>query len=61
MNNFLYLSFLLDGSSILPVLALDPRPTDLILDMCSAPGAKLNIIIQALGTTGIYVFKVARI
>ena len=51
MENFLFFSFLLDGSSILPVLALDPRPSDFILDMCSAPGAKLNVMIQALGTT----------
>ena len=27
-------------SSILPVIALDPKPTDTILDMCAAPGGK---------------------
>ena len=55
MDNFFYLSFLLDGSSILPVLALDPRPSDSILDMCSAPGAKLSLMIQARGTSGMII------
>ena len=52
VENSLHLSFLLDGSSILPVLALDPRPSDHILDLCAAPGGKLNVIIQALGNSG---------
>uniref|UniRef100_H2YUK7 5-cytosine rRNA methyltransferase NSUN4 n=1 Tax=Ciona savignyi TaxID=51511 RepID=H2YUK7_CIOSA len=45
-------SFLLDAGSVLPILSLDPQPGDHILDMCSAPGGKLNIIMQAIGDSG---------
>ncbi|XP_066586135.1 5-methylcytosine rRNA methyltransferase NSUN4 isoform X2 [Prorops nasuta] len=38
--------FLFDGGSILPVLALDVRPGDLVLDMCAAPGGKTLAILQ---------------
>ena len=50
--NSLPLSFFLDASSVLPVLALNPQPSDHILDLCAAPGGKLNIMIQAVGNTG---------
>uniref|UniRef100_H2XS72 5-cytosine rRNA methyltransferase NSUN4 n=1 Tax=Ciona intestinalis TaxID=7719 RepID=H2XS72_CIOIN len=45
-------SFLLDAGSLLPVLSLDPQPGDSILDMCSAPGGKLNVMMQAIGDSG---------
>ncbi|XP_033739904.1 5-methylcytosine rRNA methyltransferase NSUN4-like [Pecten maximus] len=32
--------FLMDGASILPVIALDLQPSDNVLDLCSAPGGK---------------------
>ncbi|XP_069140392.1 5-methylcytosine rRNA methyltransferase NSUN4-like [Argopecten irradians] len=32
--------FLMDGASILPVIALDLQPSDKVLDLCSAPGGK---------------------
>lgn len=38
--------FLLDGSSVLPVLALDPKPRDHVLDICAAPGGKWMCILQ---------------
>ncbi|XP_039251901.2 5-cytosine rRNA methyltransferase NSUN4-like [Styela clava] len=38
--------FLLDGSSILPILALDPQSNEHILDACAAPGGKLMCIMQ---------------
>ena len=36
----------LDAASLLPVHALDPRPGELILDMCAAPGGKAIAIAQ---------------
>ncbi|XP_014482859.1 PREDICTED: 5-methylcytosine rRNA methyltransferase NSUN4 [Dinoponera quadriceps] len=38
--------YLLDGASILPVLALDLQPGDAVLDMCAAPGGKALTILQ---------------
>lgn len=40
--------FLLDGSSVLPILALDPKPHEHVLDVCAAPGGKAMCILQAL-------------
>lgn len=40
--------YLLDGGSLLPVLALDVRKGQTILDMCSAPGGKSLIALQTL-------------
>ena len=40
--------YLFDGASILPVLALDIQPGDVVLDMCAAPGGKALAIIQTL-------------
>ncbi|XP_044737838.1 5-methylcytosine rRNA methyltransferase NSUN4 [Chrysoperla carnea] len=42
--------YLLDGGSILPVLALDLQPKDHVLDMCAAPGGKSLMIMQSLLT-----------
>lgn len=39
---------MLDGASILPVLALDLQPGDTVLDMCAAPGGKTLTILQTL-------------
>ncbi|XP_012535775.1 5-methylcytosine rRNA methyltransferase NSUN4 [Monomorium pharaonis] len=40
--------YLLDGASVLPVLALDVQPGDAVLDMCAAPGGKTLSILQTL-------------
>lgn len=40
--------YLMDGGSILPVLALDIRPGNNILDLCAAPGGKTLLAIQTL-------------
>ncbi|XP_063972859.1 5-methylcytosine rRNA methyltransferase NSUN4 [Diachasmimorpha longicaudata] len=40
--------YLMDGGSILPVLALDLHPGDVMLDMCAAPGGKSLIALQTL-------------
>jgi 16S rRNA C967 or C1407 C5-methylase (RsmB/RsmF family) len=47
----LYDYFLLDGASIVPVLALEPQSGERILDMCAAPGGKsLAIAFWVFGT-----------
>ncbi|XP_014252746.1 5-methylcytosine rRNA methyltransferase NSUN4 [Cimex lectularius] len=40
--------YLLDGGSLLPVLALGLRPGDCVLDMCSSPGGKSFLCLQTL-------------
>ncbi|XP_063917405.1 5-methylcytosine rRNA methyltransferase NSUN4 isoform X1 [Zophobas morio] len=40
--------YLMDGGSILPVLALDIKPGNKILDLCAAPGGKTLLAIQTL-------------
>ena len=38
----------MDCASILPVIALDLRPNDRVLDMCAAPGGKALALAQCL-------------
>ncbi|XP_060076246.1 5-methylcytosine rRNA methyltransferase NSUN4-like [Ylistrum balloti] len=40
--------FLMDGASILPVIALDLQPSDNVLDLCSAPGGKALAMKQTM-------------
>ncbi|XP_073976857.1 5-methylcytosine rRNA methyltransferase l(2)10685 isoform X2 [Rhodnius prolixus] len=40
--------YLLNGGSLLPVLALDLKPGDDVLDLCAAPGGKGLLCIQTL-------------
>lgn len=40
--------YLMDGGSILPILALDLRPGCSMLDMCAAPGGKSLLALQTL-------------
>ncbi|XP_076653557.1 5-methylcytosine rRNA methyltransferase l(2)10685 [Halictus rubicundus] len=40
--------YLFDGGSLLPVLALDIKMGDVVLDMCAAPGGKAITILQTL-------------
>lgn len=39
-------------SSMLPVIALDPRPDERILDMCAAPGSKMTQIAARMRGSG---------
>lgn len=43
-----YNYYLMDGGSILPVLALNVRPGNRILDMCASPGGKSLLALQTL-------------
>ena len=51
-NNGYFDYYLLDASSILPVLALDLHPHSTVLDMCAAPGGKSVLISQFLSNQG---------
>jgi NOL1/NOP2/sun family putative RNA methylase len=39
-------------SSVLAVLALDPKPVDVVLDLCAAPGSKTSFIAQLMENQG---------
>ncbi|NDY42824.1 RsmB/NOP family class I SAM-dependent RNA methyltransferase, partial [Dissulfurirhabdus thermomarina] len=39
-------------TSAMPVLALDPRPGELVLDLCAAPGGKTTHAAQLMADTG---------
>lgn len=43
-----YNSYLMDGGSLLPVLALDLKPNNTFLDLCAAPGGKSMLALQTL-------------
>jgi len=40
--------YAMDGSSVLPVIALDVEPGCRVLDLCAAPGGKSLTILQTL-------------
>ncbi len=44
-----------DAASQVPVLLLDPRPGEIVVDACAAPGSKTSQIGLALGDTGLVV------
>ncbi len=42
-----------EAVSMLPVIALDPEPGDIVLDMCASPGSKTTHIAEYLGESGL--------
>ncbi|KRX96643.1 5-methylcytosine rRNA methyltransferase NSUN4 [Trichinella pseudospiralis] len=40
--------YLMDAASVVPVLALNLEPSDVVLDMCAAPGGKSLLILETL-------------
>jgi 16S rRNA (cytosine967-C5)-methyltransferase len=41
-----------DVSTALPILLLDPRPGEIVLDMCAAPGGKTGLIAEKMSGKG---------
>lgn len=44
-----------EAASMIPPLALDPQPGDLVLDMCAAPGSKTSQISQYMNNEGLII------
>jgi len=44
-----------EAASMIPPLALDPKPGDVVLDMCASPGSKASQIAQYMENKGILV------
>lgn len=42
-------------TSMIPVIILDPKPNEVVLDLCAAPGSKTTQIAQAMVNTGLVV------
>ena len=52
LEHFLGLCYVQEASSLLPVLALEPQPGELVLDMCAAPGSKATALAEQVGPAG---------
>ena len=40
--------FMMDAASILPIIALNLQPDDIVLDLCAAPGGKTLAMLQTV-------------
>ena len=48
-NQFLFADYyLMDAASLLPIIAMDLRPGDNVMDLCAAPGGKSVIMLQTM-------------
>lgn len=56
----LLMYYLLDASSLLPVMALDLKPKDSVLDMCAAPGGKALAMLGILEEGKAYLVSITR-
>jgi NOL1/NOP2/sun family putative RNA methylase len=55
MAHGLGLIYAQETASMLPVSVLDPRPGEVVLDLCAAPGSKTTQIAQAMDNKGLLV------
>ncbi len=53
--HMLGLIYIQETASMLPVLVLDPKPEEVVLDLCAAPGSKTTQIAQAMDNRGLLV------
>jgi len=44
-----------EAASMLPILVLDPRPNELLLDLCAAPGSKATHAAERMAPSGVVV------
>jgi len=49
---FLGYYYIQDAASLVPVLVLDPKPNETILDACAAPGSKTTFIVELMKNEG---------
>jgi NOL1/NOP2/sun family putative RNA methylase len=52
---FLGYYYIQDAASLVPVLALDPKPGETILDACASPGSKTTFIAELMRNEGLIV------
>jgi len=52
---FLGYYYIQDAASLVPVLALDPRPGEIILDACASPGSKTTFIAELMKNEGLII------
>jgi len=55
LEYFLGMYYIQGAPSMIPPLALDPRPGERVLDMCAAPGSKTTQICEMMGNEGLVV------
>ena len=44
--------YIQDAASLLPLAVLDPRPSEMVCDLCASPGGKASAIAERLGPNG---------
>lgn len=49
------LIYIQEIASMIPVIVLEPKPDDVVLDLCAAPGSKTTQIAQLMGNKGLIV------